>query len=172
MKDVPYFPLYASNIIASKYYRLMNLEERGLWISILMECWPNISVPRGVEELTAYLGTRDGEISQESLSKVLKVFQIRGDQIFSQELDDQRRDYLERREKQSAGGKMGAERKKKMNSLVAEKVGVPIGEPEGSLYQVNSTQVNSTQVNSHHPYKELLPFEDGYMERDEEVMPY
>ncbi|WP_438979027.1 hypothetical protein [Polynucleobacter sp.] len=172
MKDVPYFPLYAANIIASKYYRLMNLQERGLWISILMECWPNISVPNDVEELTAYLGARDGEITQQSLDKVLKVFQTRNDQIFSQELDDQRRNYLERRLKQSAGGIKGVESKKAKNALVAELAGTPKGQPEGSLDQVNSTQINSTQINSNYPNKELLPYEDGFVDKNDEAIPF
>lgn len=162
MKDVPYFPLYAANIIASKRYRLMNLQERGLWISILMECWPNISVPNDVEELTAYLGARDGEISQQCLDKVLEVFQTRGDQIFSQELDDKRRDFHERRLKQSAGGKIGAEKKKRKVIKHAEEIGTPIGQPEGSLTQFNSSQIISTQVDSNYPYKDVLPYEEGY----------
>lgn len=169
MKDVPYYPLYAANIIASKYYRLLSIQERGLWISIFLECWPNVSVPNDVKQLTSYLGTRDGEITQQSLDKVLETFQIRGDQIFSQELEDYRRGYLERRLKQSAGGRKGAEIKKLKNSPAADVIGIPIGKPEGSLNQFNSSQVISNQLSSNHPNKELLPYEDGYEGDNNEV---
>ena len=33
IKDVPYFPFYAANIMSSRSFRLMSLKERGLLIA-------------------------------------------------------------------------------------------------------------------------------------------
>ena len=62
MKPVPYFPLYAANIIASRPYRLMSSVEKGLWISITMECWVNGGVPADAGEMAKILGVPEAEI--------------------------------------------------------------------------------------------------------------
>jgi hypothetical protein len=148
IKDVPYFPLYAANILASKSFRLMTLEQRGLWITIQMECWVNGSVPSDLFSIAKYLGIPLEEIKR-SLTSIQMVFlENRGDTLISPELEAQRQKFLDGRIKQSLGGKDGANRKKaKKQLLEKEKLeGIPKGEPEGSLSYINSSSINSNQL--------------------------
>lgn len=150
IKDVPYFPLFAANILASRSFKLMTLEQRGLWITIQMECWVNGSVPSDMPSVSKYLG-----ISLEEIERCLAQIQFaflerKGGELISPELEGYRNKYLESRKKQSDGGKKGAEIKKAKNvALEQEKSqGVPEGVPEGSLIQFNSNSVTSTSINS------------------------
>ena len=150
IKDVPYFPLYAANILASRSFKLMTLEQRGLWITIQMDCWVNGSVPSDIPSLSKYLG-----IPLEDIERCLTQIQFafldrKGSEFISPELEGYRNKYLESRKKQSDGGKKGAEIKKAKNvALEQDKPkGIPEGQPEGSLIQFNSNSVNSTSINS------------------------
>ena len=140
MKDVPYFPCYAANIIASKEYRLMSLLERGLWISMYLECWPNKLVPSDTRELAKYLGFDEGEVSKAKTKNLMTLFLLKDADIVHPELELYREEILQRRLKQSKGGKDGA------NKRYGK--GEPIGQPIGSLGYINSDQVNSDQVKS------------------------
>jgi len=145
MKDVPYFPLYAANTMASKPFRLMTLEQRGLWITLMMECWVNGSVPSDLKELARFIGLPFEEVSR--AAAVLQVFSldIGSSQIVSKELEEQREKYLSSREGKSRGGKLGVERKREKRRL--KELGNPEGIPEGSLIQINSTSIKSSSIN-------------------------
>ena len=140
-RDVPYFPCYASNILADKHYRLMTLAERGLWISIYLECWPNKSVPSDLSSLARYLGFPQDELERIPKINCMQFFEENIDEIISPELEAYRVEVYGRRERQSLGGKRGAAIKKSKKSE-----GVPIGLPEGTLDQVRSNQLKSTAV--------------------------
>ena len=140
MKDVPYFPCYAANIIASKEYRLMSLLERGLWISMYLECWPNKLVPSDTRELAKYLGFDEHEVLKAKTKNLMTFFLLKDGNIVHPELELYREEILLRRSKQSKGGKDGA------NKRYGK--GKPISQPIGSLVYINSDQVNSSQVNS------------------------
>jgi len=148
IKDVPYFPLYAANILASRPFRVMTLEERGLWITLMMECWVNRSVPSDSREMAKFLGLSVEEVSRAVAT--LQTFSLdKGcSQIFSQELEGQREKFLSSREGKSKGGKLGAERKKEKlrQKQLGDPQGIPEGKPKGSLTQVNSNSLNSNQL--------------------------
>jgi hypothetical protein len=111
-KPVPYYPLYAANFIASKIFRLMSIEERGLWITIQMECWVNGSVPSDSKELTQYLGATSEEIHRSLTQKQFTFLEnIRGEHK-SPELEAYRKGFIDRREKQRLGGIDGAKKKR------------------------------------------------------------
>jgi hypothetical protein len=146
-KPVPYYPLFAANLIASKPFRLMTLEERGLWITIQMECWVNGAVPSNLDELAKYLGVTSDEVHR-CFTKTQMSFLVKEEgQFKSPELEAQRKEYLERREKQRIGGIDGA-RRKKAKQEVAMKIGIPEGPPEGSLSYINSNQLKSSSLMS------------------------
>ena len=155
MKPVPYFPLYAANFLASKPFRMMSIEERGLWITIQMECWVNGSVPSDLKDLAKYLGVSDDEVQRSFSQKQLSFLQKVGGELKSPELDEYRQGYLAVREKQRIGGIEGAERKaekerqrlaKELLSKQGKPQGIPEGDPKGSLIQFNSNSVNSNQL--------------------------
>jgi len=147
-KPVPYYPFYAANLIANRQFRLMTLEERGLWITIQMECWVNGSVPSDSSELAKYLGVTYEEVQRSFTQKQLSFLKRNGTEFQSPELEEQREEFMLRREKQRLGGHEGAKRKKaKQESEGARKgIGTPKGQPTGSLTYVNSNSINSNQL--------------------------
>jgi len=148
MKDVPFFPLYAANILASKPFRMMTLEQRGLWVTLMMECWVNKSVPSNPSEMAKFLGLTIDEVSR--CLGVLDIFSLdkSGSQVISNELEEYREGYLKSREGKSKGGKLGAERKKEKlrQKQLGDPQGIPEGEPKGSLIHVKSNSFNSNQL--------------------------
>jgi len=153
-KAVPYFPFYAANFIASKPFRLMTIEERGLWITMQMECWVNGTIPADQKELAKYLGCSLEEIQRSFTQKQYSFLEKVGNELKSPSLDEQRKEFMERREQQRLGGIEGAKRKK--NKQTTEKQdkeqsppqGIPEGQPQGSLSYINSASIKSISINS------------------------
>ena len=151
MKDVPFFPLYAANIIASKAYRLMTLEQRGLWITILTECWVNDGIPESPEEMAKYLGFSEETITKAKFNLSSFSLKIEGGQIFSTELNEYKIGYMESRRLKSLGGKKGAQNKKLKQAIetsarLGNPKGIPEGQPKGSLTYIKSNSINSNQL--------------------------
>jgi len=146
-KDVPYFPLYAANILAAKSFKLMTLKERGLWITLQMECWVNGDVPANNDELAQYLGIPFNEMAESLTNKQYSFVQKIKDILISPELEEYRKKYDERRMKQIQGGIKGAERKKiKQRQTVIATEGKPLGQPEGVLNYINSSSIELNKV--------------------------
>ena len=97
--------------MADKRYRLMSLAQRGLYITLLNECWVNRSVPSSKEELGKMLGIRFDEIVESLTPAVLSFFELHGDELICPELEGYRVKLEERREKMSSGGRKGAQTK-------------------------------------------------------------
>lgn len=150
MKPVPYFPLYAANILASRPYKLMTLGERGLWISISMECWVNGGVPSDFREMGKILGFPEGEIKQFFSKYQTAFFENVSGQFISKELNEYREGYENLRKLKIEGGKKGAKNKKEKQEAErlaqGEPIALPQGQPEGSLSYINSIQINSNQL--------------------------
>ena len=155
MKPVPFFPLFAANFLASKPFRMMSIEERGLWITIQMECWVNGSVPSDLKDLAKYLGVGHDEVQRSFTQKQLSFLQKVGDELKSPELEEYRKNYMDNREQKRLGGIEGARRKaEKERQRLAEEAlsrqgqpqGIPEGEPKGSLVYVKSDSIKSNQL--------------------------
>jgi hypothetical protein len=141
---IPYFPCYAENIIADRNYRSMSLLERGLWISIYLECWPNISVPKDPTKMAKILGFSPDEIISITMANIMYFFKEEKGEIISPELNRQREEFKRTREKKSAGGKKGARIKKEM--AIGNPEGIPIGRPNGSSCHIKSNHIKSNQL--------------------------
>ena len=142
MKDVPFLPLYAANILASRAYKLMSFGERGLWISITMECSVNGGVPADFKEMGKILGFPESEIKQ-FFSKYQTVFfeNVAG-QLISTELNEDKKGYENTGRLKSEGGKKGVKNKREKQEVE----GLAQGQPAGSLSCINSTQINSNHL--------------------------
>ena len=116
IKDVPYFPFYAANMMSSRSFRLMSLKERGLLITILMECWVNGSVPSDLSDMAKILGLTADEVKSSYKNLHSAFLHTEGEQIISKELEGYRQNYLDMREKQRLGGLKGAKNKKDKNA--------------------------------------------------------
>jgi uncharacterized protein YdaU (DUF1376 family) len=137
-KAPPAFQFYATDTLASKSFRLMKLNERGLYITLLAECWANNTVPADPDTLSNLLGL---DIEGAYSENVLEFFKIDQNQISSPELDDYKKKLDERRQKQIAGGKKGQQVKKRRvlqgqpSGLRVEKNGEERNGEEKSLYK-------------------------------------
>jgi uncharacterized protein YdaU (DUF1376 family) len=132
MRDAPAFQEYAASMLANSRYRLMSLAERGLLDTLRRECWVNIGVPAKPATLAKMLGFEAAEIDA-ALPVVMPFFSITQDGlIVCPELDELRATYAERRERQAAGGKRSAEKRK--------------GEAAGVLQGTSKHLAGSSQV--------------------------
>jgi uncharacterized protein YdaU (DUF1376 family) len=147
--NLPWFPMYASNIVADRRYRLMSIHERALWISIYMECWPNGSVPADPAELAKYLGYSVEDVKAGLTERVLSFFKEVKGELISPQLEEHHEKHKERRKKQSEGGKEGANRRYNKGLKTDEQpMGQPIGQPMGSLNSIKSNSIKSNQIQS------------------------
>ena len=164
IKDVPYFQLYAANFLANREFRLMSLDERGLLISIYVECWVNNNVPVNQAELAKCLGFSELDVSKALTNRIKSFLVEKEGNYISPELEGYREKFIEGRRKQSEGGKAGARKKKeKLLGWVGEAEGVPEGQPKGSLIQVNSSSINSNQLlNKEFASEEIQSWIDDY----------
>ena len=146
IKDVPYFQLYAANFLANREFRLMSLDERGLLISIYVECWVNSNVPVNPAELAKCLGFSELDVSKAFTNRIKSFLVEKEGNYIAPELEGYREKFMDGRRKQSEGGKAGARKKKeKFLGKVDEVEGAPEGQPKGSLNQINSNSIKSNQ---------------------------
>lgn len=166
IKDVPYFPLYAANLMSSRSFRLMSLKERGLLITILIECWVNGGVPSDFSDMAKILGLTLDEVKMTYTHLQSTFLQEQEGKIISQELEGYRKNFLDKREKQRLGGLKGAANKKELHGRLPK--GQPTTQPKGSLIQINSNSFNSNQLTK----KELTNEEfDAWLD-DSPTAPY
>lgn len=105
--DRPAFMFYAANVSAKSEWRRMPFAERGLFLTMLMECWVNQEIPADPMNLASYLYSDHTEVCN-LLSGVMWHFDIRDGQIFCPSLEKYRDEQDARIAKQSEGGKRGA----------------------------------------------------------------
>ncbi|SEA74083.1 hypothetical protein [Nitrosospira multiformis] len=151
--DLPWFPMYASNIVADRRYRLMSIHERALWISILMECWPNGSVPADPDELARCLGYPFEDVKAGLTERVLSFFKEVKGELISPQLEKHHEKHKAIRNKQSEGGKKGVKLKREKalhgeGQPIGKPQGQPKGEPEGPLNTIKSNPIKSNQIRS------------------------
>ncbi|MDQ3185721.1 MAG: hypothetical protein M3Q16_04525 [Pseudomonadota bacterium] len=107
-KTAPAFMFYASDMMADRRYRTMGLEERGLLLSILCECWVNRSMPSDAPSIGKWLSFPKEAIEAALTDKVLSFFDIHTNELTSPELERYRKELEMRRDNMSKGGKKGS----------------------------------------------------------------
>ena len=104
----PAYQEYAAAMLANRNFRLMTLTERGLFYTLRLECWENMQVPASNSELAKYLGCDIAEL-EKAMTTHVKAFLLENDGLLTcPEIDDYRQHIVERKAKQSEGGKRGA----------------------------------------------------------------
>jgi uncharacterized protein YdaU (DUF1376 family) len=106
----PAFQEYASDWLASRIFRECNLAERGLLMTMRLECWANQSVPANPESLARVLGFSKSEIEAAFSARVQSFFAESGGQLVCPELDAYRAKLARGRLAMSAGGRRGGKR--------------------------------------------------------------
>ena len=160
----PAYQEYASELLANKHFRLMSLAERGLLYTLRLECWANNTVPSKAEALSKYLGLSLNELA-EALSVEVKAFvAINGDDLTIPELDDYRMHLTEIREKQSKGGKNGANitnKKRAKTSGYTQTQGFDNSSGDSTTNPTGNPSSNSTansQLNRRGSHESLVEF--------------
>lgn len=107
-REPPAYQEYASDLLAKKEFRLMSLEERGALYTIRLECWTNGVLPSDLIELAGYLRCDLDKFEKAFTDRVKSFLEIKNDSVTCPELDNYKKHLLERKMKQSNGGKKGA----------------------------------------------------------------
>ena len=151
-REAPAYQEYAASVLASIQFREAGMASRGLLWTLKLECWVNGKVPADPKRLAKVLGTSD-DLTQ-LLAEVISFFEIEGEYLTCPELDAYRTELNDRRTRQSAGGKAGAEKTNsaKNKTPIGNTSGKPSGNssanPPGSSRDFsidkNSTDKNST----------------------------
>ena len=106
-RKAPAYQEYASDILANRTYRLMTLQEKGLFDLLRRECWVNASVPSDPPKLARYLGLPADEVDGALSQSVLSFFEINDGELRSPDLDQYRQILNESNKKQYDGGSNG-----------------------------------------------------------------
>jgi|TARA_B110000263_G_scaffold202648_1_gene182433 hypothetical protein len=138
----PAFQEYASATLANISFRSMNMEARGLLHTMRLECWVNYELPSDLELLSSVLGK---PVKPDLLKAVGSFFDIDDKRITCPELEDYRAHLEERREKQSKGGKKGAEATNTKRKATGNPQ-VPRRGSYESLVQSNTTKQSQNQL--------------------------
>lgn len=142
-REAPAFQEYAATMLAKLPFRLMTMEERGLFYTMRLECWINEKLPISPESLSIMFGKA---VSASSLKAVMPFFRISDDHIVCPELDDYRAHLNEIRRKQSEGGKSGADitNSKRKSGASSGRAGNPPSIPKAPRRVGNESLVQSS----------------------------
>jgi len=113
MRQPPAYQEYPSDLLANENYRLMSLEERGLFHTLRHYCWVNGSTPASVDELAELLGITCSHLDQVFSMRVKTFFHtcdVNMGRLVSPELRDYKRELVERSIKKSLAGKLGGQK--------------------------------------------------------------
>jgi uncharacterized protein YdaU (DUF1376 family) len=161
---LPWYYMYAANLMSDQRYRMMTLEERGIFLTLQNECWVNDKLPSSPAKLSRLLGISEALVIRSMSDQVKSFFLITDSSISSTELDGYKSKHLKQREKQSLGGqKSAAKRKREGRTNSTSEVR---SQHASSLNKVQSNSLNSTSV-----YKEeALPVnEDEWLDAYDEA---
>jgi len=150
-RQPPAYQEYASAMLANISFRSMNMEARGLLHTMRLECWANYELPSDLELLSSVLGK---PVTPDLLKAVGSFFDIDDKRITCPELEDYRAHLVERREKQSKGGKKGA----KTTNTKRKATGSPQVSRRGSdesLVQSSSTKQSQNKLIAEEDYNLL-----------------
>lgn len=72
-RDAPAYQEYAAAILAQLPFRTMSLQEKGLFITMRLECWVNKQIPKSPELIAKAFGLPVEEVA-DSLPAVMPFF--------------------------------------------------------------------------------------------------
>ena len=139
-KQPPAYQMYPSDVMATKEYRMMNLEERGLFLTLHLDTWVNDEVPFDTHDLALYLKIPYEDVERSRSTYLDQFFTQNGEYFQCPEHEAYKEMLEERRQKQSKGGKKGQRIKK------AKAKGTPLSSLEGSRVEMSSDELNRKEV--------------------------
>lgn len=139
-REPPAYMEYAAALMARTDYRVLSLEERGLLWTLRNEYWVNGVQPADPAKLAKVLGFPADQLAR-VLPELRAFFVNLGGALRFPDLDDYRQHLDDRRARQSAGGRKGAE--KTNEGRHGAPPATPSGKPRGgrgSLVKPSPTQ--------------------------------
>lgn len=128
----PTFQVYAFDLMAMRSYRMMTLAERGLYLSMLCECWANIEIPANPEELAALLG-KQGQVEAALTPRLLSFFErTESGFLISPDIEKYRKQVIEQRARMSEGGSRGGKKRIENERKAKEASSLPSNVPSKS----------------------------------------
>ncbi len=143
LRNPPAFQEYAADILASRLFRAMSLQERGLLMTMRFECWVNKSVPADARDLAKTLGLPEVEVLNALTSRVTHFFKEDDKNLTCSELDAYRNKLLNSRQAMSEGGRKGGlntQARHKNNEATLEGTLKPLSRDEYSRDEKNKNE--------------------------------
>lgn len=107
MNKSPAFQFYPKDFIMDDKVAIMNMEARGVYITLLSYCWNNKGLSNDQEELKQMCGYPKNW--DRIWKKVGVCFYVKGDKLFNKRLDKEARKQKKWKEKSIKGGKRSAQ---------------------------------------------------------------
>jgi len=102
----PAFQFYVKDFLTDDKVVVMNMEARGVYITLLSFCWNNNGLTNNQEELKEMCGN---PVNWEKIwGKVGRCFYVKGEKLFNKRLDKEATKQKDWKEKSSKGGKESA----------------------------------------------------------------
>ena len=128
----PAYQEYASDVLANETFSDMTLAERGLWLTMRLQCWVNDTVPADPQELARVLHLEHEAVKMALTPRVKSFFAEhadRPDRLICSELDRYRVGMERRRQIKSEAGKKGADARYAPSSSPSRRDGAA-GDPD------------------------------------------
>jgi uncharacterized protein YdaU (DUF1376 family) len=162
----PAYQEYASDLLANAKFKMMSLEERGLFFTMRMECWVNSSLPLDLSSLARYLGLEVIELEKSLSAGVLSFFKTKGDELICPELEDYKAKLIEKHLKMAEGGKKGGkatQNNHKQNKASLEATLKPLSRSELNRIEMSQDELSqyapTISINENSTEEEFLEWE-------------
>jgi len=142
LRPAPAFQEYASDLLAKREFRMMNLAERGLLMTMRLECWVNKSLPIKKSELSMMFGFSEQEIDSQLTPNVLSFFKHEGSNLICTELEAYRQNQEATKVALSEGGRNGGKATQEKNRKAKASLE---GRSEAKLKPLSRDEQNRTE---------------------------
>ncbi len=105
----PAFQFYARDFLADINVQLMNMEQRGMYITLLSYAWLESGIPNDMRKLN--LLCNNPANFDELIEDVLACFEESEGRLYNGRMESIRTEQMERKEKASEAGKVGAKKR-------------------------------------------------------------
>jgi hypothetical protein len=110
MRRPPAYQEYPSDLLANEHYKLMDLDERGLFHTLRHYCWVNESIPANESLLAELLNLTESYLDK-TFSHRVRNFFCKSDtdpsRLISPELNDYKQGLIEKSRRRAEAGKIG-----------------------------------------------------------------
>ena len=124
LPKMPAYQEYPADILNNEVFMQLSMAQRGLLWTLRMYCWKNETIPGGFKALANLVGISENEAIKLFDDKVQSFFACQYDstgdrmtgRLFNKDLEAYRKEKLAAREKRSSSGKLGADKRWRLNS--------------------------------------------------------